>query len=70
MKRPSDLQTFLIQLFDYQKYQPSAALAAVCSEAQAQYDAMLSDDALSFVSAAGDIAVPNEEPHPTNPPKL
>ena len=55
MNPPSDFQSLLIQLFDFQKFDPAPSLSAVCKEAEQFYDEELSDDALSMIYAAGDI---------------
>jgi len=55
MKMPSDFQTTLLRLFDYQKYHPVESLSTICEEAQQVYDRELSDDLLSMVHAAGDM---------------
>ena len=55
MNTPSDFQSLLIRLFDYQKFDPAPSLSAVCKEAEQLFEEELSDDAISGVFAAGDI---------------
>ena len=55
MNTPSDFQSLLIRLFDFQKFDPAPSLSAVCKEAEQLYEEELSDDALSGIFAAGDI---------------
>ena len=62
MKTPSSISTILIRLFDYQKYEPSAPLSALCGETEDTYAIPLSDDALSRINAAGDSVT--DTPYP------
>lgn len=49
----------LFALFDRQRFEGNEQLAALLRESESRYDRpTLSDDALSFVSAAGEAALP------------
>ena len=56
----------LRQLFDYQKFENNAALAAIIADTESRMNRELSDDDLSFVAAAGEVGAnfdpPNENP--------
>lgn len=52
----------LKQLFGYQAFGKNERLAALIADTESRYENALSDDALSFVSAAG-------EPAPATPPE-
>ena len=44
----------LTRLFDYQKFQGNARLAAIIGDVESRYARALSDDELELVNAAGD----------------
>ena len=46
----------LRQLFDFQRFQNNARLAAIIADTHARCGSALEDDQLEFVSAAGDAA--------------
>ena len=48
------MEAKLKRLFDYQKFQKHSRLELILSDAEARYEGGLCDDALEFVSAAGD----------------
>lgn len=52
----------LKQLFGYQTFGKNDRLAALIADTESRYENALSDDALAFVSAAG-------EPAPATPPE-
>lgn len=51
----------LKKLFDYQKFEGNAGLAALISETESRYDNELSDDDLENVAAAGEFNRANTE---------
>lgn len=54
------MENRLKALFDYQKFENNESLNALIMETQARLGTELSDDALSMVSAAGDIPLQNK----------
>ena len=45
----------LKRLFDLQKFQPNSRLAAMLADTESRYGAILSEDDLAQVSAAGNV---------------
>lgn len=47
-------------LLDYQRFEPSERLSALIAETEARYGAILDEDALAFVNAAGEVNLPKK----------
>lgn len=54
----------LKSLFEYQRFARNERLSALIAESEAACSEELDDDMLFFVSAAGELPVPDEEEKP------
>ena len=56
-----DIEKFLINAFDYQRFENEPELARIISETERRCKKALSDDALALVNAAGNIHAAKKE---------